>query len=54
VEEIEKLRKLVEGLEQGLASTLADQIKALRDKQALLLELEAMEAERHLAWQPSL
>jgi hypothetical protein len=58
-EEIEKLRKFIEGLESklvGIASghgLFVEQIMALRDKQALLLELEAMEAEKQL-WRPSL
>jgi hypothetical protein len=58
VEEIEKLRKLIEGLESKLTGIVtngwmfSEQVKALRDKQALLLEMEAMDAERHL-WQPS-
>jgi hypothetical protein len=59
VEEIEKLRKFIEGLESKLLGMAAghrlfvEQIKVLRDKQALLLEMEAMDAERQL-WQPNL
>lgn len=60
MEEIEKLRTFIAGLESKLFSMtnshgqLTAEITSLRNKQALLLEMEAMEAERYLAWQPSL